>query len=69
MYVTTSQLEVCLESVENHVRHLRQLNLSMEAELEQALAESRQTLGALALYRGLLKRVAPQGVVEQRRAA
>ncbi len=30
---------------------------------------SRQMLGALALYRGLLKRVALQGVVEQRRAA
>lgn len=63
------QLEACLERVVNHVRHLRQLDLSVEAELEQALAESRQVLGAIAQYRGLLKKAAPHEGIQQRIAA
>ena len=54
------QLEACLESVVNHVQHLWQLDLSVEAELE---------LGAIARYRGLLKKAAPHEGIQQRIAA
>lgn len=47
--------EAQLTRIVNRLEHLKQYNLSIETEREQALRESEDVLGALALYRGILK--------------
>lgn len=53
----TPQLAGCLDSIVQHVEHMQQLDLSQEADLDQALTESREVLGALVMYRELLQRL------------
>lgn len=74
MYTTTvapspSQLNAHLESVVDRIQQIRELSLSTEGELELALTETQDMLGALALYRSMLKKVADYGGRPQRRAA
>ena len=53
---TAPQLDTQLTGILTRVEHLRTLNLTAEIGLEQALDETRRTLGALAQYRHGLKR-------------
>ena len=70
MYVLNeTQLAAQLDQIVDRIQQIRRLDLSLEANLQQALSESRDTLGALALYRTLLSRAAGYGRMPQRRAA
>jgi len=53
---TENQLAVHLDHIVDRIQHIRQMDLSLEANLQTALQESQDTLGALALYRKLLNR-------------
>ena len=64
-----TQLAAQLDQIVDRIQQIRQLDLSLESNLQQALAESQDTLGALALYRKLLSRAADYGRVPQLRAA
>ena len=55
---TTQQLDAYLERVVNRLRDLRQLNLSAEAGIHQALEESQNLLASIAMYRHQLKTIA-----------
>ncbi|MFQ5569337.1 MAG: hypothetical protein ACE5G0_06655 [Rhodothermales bacterium] len=61
--LTDHQLDAQLDNVVNRIQHLRQLDLSLEDNLQQALEESQNMLGALALYRKVLRRAADYGRV------
>ena len=67
--VTESQLAAHLDHIVDRIEHIRQMDLSLEANLQQALQQSQDTLGALALYRKLLSRVADDRRWPQRHAA
>ena len=64
-----TQLAAQLDQIVDRIQQIRQLDLSLESNLQQALTESRDTLGALALYRKLLSRAADYSRVPQLRAA
>ena len=66
---TESTLDSQLKDVVNRIQRIRTLNLSVEAERQQALEESKDVLGALALYRGWLRKAAGHGERPQRYAA
>lgn len=53
---TDTRLDACLDSLVDHIDHLRTLDLTTEADLEQALDETRQMLGAVVMYRSLVQR-------------
>ena len=53
---TDTRLDACLDSIADHIEHLRTLDLMAEADLEQALDETRQMLGAVVMYRSLVQR-------------
>ena len=53
-----TQLAAQLDKIVDRIQQLRRLDLSLEANLERALQESQDTLGALALYRKCLDRAA-----------
>jgi len=63
------QLGAQLDSLVDHIEHIRRLDLSVEADLSCALQESRAMLGALALYRDCLGRAAAYGYAASHRAA
>ncbi len=67
--VTESQLAAHLDHIVDRIELIRQMDLSVEANLEQALRQSQDTLGALALYRKLLNRAADYRRWPQRHAA
>ena len=52
------QLAAQLDTIVDRIQQIRELDLSLESNLQQALAESQDTLGALALYRKRLRRAA-----------
>ncbi len=56
--LTESQLAAHLDHIVDRIEHIRQMDLSLEANLQTALQESQDTLGALALYRKMLSRAA-----------
>ena len=64
-----TQLAAQLDTIVNRIQQIRQLDLSLESNLQLALAESQDTLGALAMYRKLLSRAADYNRVPQLRAA
>lgn len=66
---TEYQLAVQLDHIVDRIQHIRQLDLSLESNLQLALQESQDTLGALALYRSLLSRTADYSGRPHRRAA
>ncbi len=55
---TENQLAAHLDKIVDRIQHIRQMDLSLEDNLQTALQESQDTLGALALYRKLLGRAA-----------
>ena len=66
---TKNQLETYLDSVVNRAERLRQGNLFTEAERQYVLEEIQDLQGALAMCRGLLRRIEPRSIGQQRRAA
>ena len=64
-----TQLAAQLDKIVDRIQQIRQLDLSLESNLQHALDESQDTLGALALYRKLLSRAADYSRVPQLRAA
>ena len=57
---TLNQIDSYLERVVDRARDLRQLNLSAEAGILQALEESQNLLASIAMYRHQLKTMAQQ---------
>ena len=57
---TVSQLDAYLDRVIGRIRDLRQLNLSAESGLYEALEESQNLMASLAIYRHMLKNVEEQ---------
>ena len=58
-----ASLDACLERILQRIDHLRHLDLDEEAGVQDALDESRELMGLLALYRAALQRApspAPQ---------
>ena len=66
---TKNQLDTYLDSVVNRAERLRQGTLFTEAERQYALEEIQDLQGALAMCRGLLRRIEPLRLGQQRRAA
>ena len=64
-----TKLAAQLDKIVERIQEIRQLDLSLESNLQQALIESQDTLGALAMYRKMLSRAADYGRVSQLRAA
>lgn len=58
-----------LDRLADRIEHLRELDLALEDELQQALDESRDALGALTHYRRLLRRAADYAPRPLRRVA
>ncbi len=67
--LTVTQLNVQLASILKRVQSLRRLELAEETERRKALAESQRLLGAIALYRHGLERVALLRTPQLRRAS
>lgn len=55
---TENQLAAHLDHIIDRIQHIREMDLSTDANLQTALQESQDTLGALALYRKMLSRAA-----------
>ncbi len=51
------QLDSYLDRVVNHIQQLRQIDFSDEAAVAQAMNQSQQVMGALAMYRHQLRNV------------
>ncbi len=64
-----TQLAAQLDSIVDRIQQIRELDLSLESNLQQALNQSQDTLGALAMYRKLLSRAADYNRVPHLRAA
>ena len=64
-----SQLASQLDKIVDRIQQIRALDLSLESNLQQALTQSQDTLGALAMYRQRLNRVADYNRMPHRRAA
>ena len=54
------RLDAQLARIINQIRHIRELDLTDEAERERALEESLEALRAMTRYRGTLKNVSEQ---------
>ena len=67
--LTEGQLGAYLDHIVDRIQHIRQMNLSTEADLQVAMQQSQETLGALALFRRQLSRVADNEQWSQRRVA
>ncbi len=67
--LTEHQLDTYLDSVVNRAERLRQRNLFTDTERQLALEEIQDLQGALAMCRGLLRRIEPRSIGQQRRAA
>ena len=63
------RLDAHLARIADRIEHLRELDLALEDELQQALDESRDALGALTHYRRLLSRAADYAPRSLRRVA
>ena len=63
------QLDTYLDSVVNRAERLRQRNLFTDTERQQALEEIQDLQGALAMCRGLLRRMEPRNAGQQRQTA
>ncbi len=66
---TENRLAAHLDHIVDRIQHIRQMDISLEANLQKALQESQDTLGALALYRKMLSRAADYEKWTPRRAA
>jgi hypothetical protein len=63
------QLADQLDKIVDHVQRIRGLDLASTSDLERALEETQDTLGALALYRKWLYRAADYRRMPQVRVA
>ena len=63
------QLADQLDKIVDRIQQIRGLDLSSTADLERALEETQDTLGALALYRRRLNRIADYCRMPQVRVA
>ena len=54
------RLDAQLARIINQIRHIRELDMTNEAERERALEESLEALRAMTMYRGTLKNVSEQ---------
>ena len=64
-----TQLAAQLDKIVDRIQQIRALDLSLESNVQQALAQSQDTLGALAMYRQRLSRAADYNRMPQLRAA
>lgn len=64
-----TQLDAYLDRVVHHIQHLRQLDLTDEAAVDQAMTQSQQVMGALAMYRHQLRHAEVHAVPVLRQAA
>ena len=64
-----SQLAGQLDTIVDRIQQIRTLDLSLESDLQQALAQSQDTLGALAMYRHRLSHAADYSRTPHLRAA
>ena len=64
-----TQLNAYLDRIVNNIQQLRQLDFSDEAAVEQAMAQSQQVMGALAMYRHQLRHVEARAPQPMRQAA
>ena len=53
---TEEQLATALENIKDRIKHVKQMDLTVEDNLQQALKQSQDILAALALYRKMLAR-------------
>ena len=67
--LTENQLDTYLDSVVKRAEQLRQRNLFTDTERQHALEEIQDLQGTLAMCRGLLRRIEPRSIGQQRRAA
>ena len=63
------ELDSHLESLLQHIGHLRQLNLTSPSSLDDALSTSLNMLGALTRYRHGLKAITPEATQPIAKAA
>ncbi|WP_456427811.1 hypothetical protein [Rhodocaloribacter sp.] len=69
MYAASKEaVEACLENLVRAVERLRDLDLTEEAGVAQALEASRSAMGALARYRESLRRTERAPIVPRRAA-
>ena len=66
---TDTQLDTYLDRIVNHIQQLRHLDLTTEAAVEQAMNQSQQVMGTLAMFRRQLQRVEPNTVPMMLQAA
>jgi len=64
-----TQLDAYLDRVVNHIEQLRHLDLTDEDAVEQAMNQSRQVMGALAMYRHQLRHAEAYAMPVLRQAA
>ena len=64
-----TQLTVQLDTIIDRIQQIRKLDLASETSRKQALVASRDTLGALALYRKQLNRAIAHKPIAPRHAA
>lgn len=57
------EIQACLDNVVRDIQYIRDLDLSDETDLVQALEKSQGILGALALYRSILKREGEEAIM------
>lgn len=57
---TRSQLDTYLERVIDRVKHIQELNLSLDDALHEAMTESQNLLAVMAMYRHGLKSMEKQ---------
>ncbi len=67
--VKSNQIDTYWDGLVERMQHLKTLDLSNEADLEEALDESQRLLGAIAHCRHMLMQVEPQHKGLQRLAA
>ena len=53
---TDTQLDTYLDRIVNHIQQLRHLDLTTDAAVEQAMNQSQQVMGTLAMFRRQLQR-------------
>ena len=64
-----TQLDTYLDRIVNNIQQLRQLDFTDEAAVEQAMAQSQQVMGTLAMYRHQLRHTKARTPQPMRQAA
>ena len=64
-----TQLAAFLDRVVNHIQQLRQIDFTDAAAVDQAMNQSQQVMGALAMYRHQLRNAEAHALPLMRQAA